>query len=361
MDIREKSLLEAVEHPVFAIEPDATGQPVFAAANACARRIGNWREDEILGLSALEVLPGRPGRVSYEHHRQGLRTGTRQGFDLLSSFGGAQRLVRTTLTPVRDDTGQVRCLIGSWTELGVEGVASGRTEMEEFIALAAHDLRAPMRHVMTIARLMREDDMDAREDRRDLIDMLETLGATTMGLIGEILALAQSRAVPAGPFVDFDLRTLVTDLLAMLDPMGRCRIDCAPVRLCTDRTVLQMVLGNLVDNAIKHAGRADLGISFAVAPDGEGRLSFCVRDNGGGFAAPALLFLRGGPLKTGSGFGLLAVRRLIRARGGTITARNHPAGSAEVSFTLPGRLSGLPVRSEVRRVPPEVVPLRASS
>jgi signal transduction histidine kinase len=68
-----------------------------------------------------------------------------------------------------------------------------------------------------------------------------------------------------------------------------------------------------------------------------------VRDNGVGFADPALALLDGGKLAPGSGFGLFGIRRLIRARGGTILAETPTNGSgAAITFTLPGRFVEAP-------------------
>jgi len=62
-----------------------------------------------------------------------------------------------------------------------------------------------------------------------------------------------------------------------------------------------------------------------------------VRDNGNGFNDVSVLFLDKGKLRSGRGFGLFGVRRLVHARGGVMTASNckHSCG-AEISFELPG-------------------------
>ncbi|MEO0502462.1 MAG: ATP-binding protein, partial [Pseudomonadota bacterium] len=73
---------------------------------------------------------------------------------------------------------------------------------------------------------------------------------------------------------------------------------------------------------------------------GDGRLCIAVTDNGKGFGDAALAFFQDETASSAqSGFGLLGVRRLVRARGGTISvgaARGH--GGARINVELPGHV-----------------------
>ena len=62
-----------------------------------------------------------------------------------------------------------------------------------------------------------------------------------------------------------------------------------------------------------------------------------VADNGAGFGDPALVFAEKTTACSDGGYGLLGVRRLITARGGSLSVSNRENGQgAEVSFSLPG-------------------------
>ena len=64
-----------------------------------------------------------------------------------------------------------------------------------------------------------------------------------------------------------------------------------------------------------------------------------VEDNGEGFADPDQVFSETRRNLSQGGFGMLGIRRLIQARGGTLTASNktHETG-ARISFALPGQV-----------------------
>jgi C4-dicarboxylate-specific signal transduction histidine kinase len=83
------------------------------------------------------------------------------------------------------------------------------------------------------------------------------------------------------------------------------------------------------------AGRRRLVIGAATAGD---RVVLGVHDSGPGFA-PAVLARAFEPFFTtregGLGLGLSLCESLAAGMGGTLAARNHPAGGAELALTLP--------------------------
>ena len=134
-----------------------------------------------------------------------------------------------------------------------------------------------------------------------------------------------------------------------------------------DADKVDQILGNLVENAIRHgAGTvtvvvepveavATRGTSYAdAAPGAPGSLrgaypasgpavAVSVRDEGDGIA-PELVprmfrqFWRA-KRRGGAGLGLFIVKGLVEAHGGTITVQRAPGGGAEFRFTMP---AGLP-------------------
>lgn len=351
----ESDLLDMVEHPVFVLEPDADGVPRYAAFNAYARNVLGRPLDEILGCTAAELYPGRLGEVAYTHHVTAMTSAKPLIYEILLPLDGVQRLLRTTLRPVCDDSGAVVRIIGSSTDIsGGHGLREARTEMatltsemEDFINLAAHDLRTPMRNVSFIAEMLREDFEDLGDGKLDLINTLEDIGKNAMRLISDVLSHAQATSL-ANQTVHFDFAGLVEEISTVLDPMGNCVIRQADGIVEGDRTATQIILRNLMDNAIKHwtlcgtaAAPADqqaLELTIDLAELEDGFFEVTITDNGQGFTDPALLFLDTGQLRVDSGFGLFGVRRLIHARGGTLTVSNRAdTQGAVIAFTLPGR------------------------
>ena len=355
MDRRARDLFELVEHAIFVLEPDDHGVPRYAGFNRYARDILNKSEAEIIGLTAVELYPGRLGKVAFEHHEAALQSGVARSYEILLPLAAGQRRIRTSLVPELDAQGRVIRLIGSSTDISGNqiidemqaGVQTLNSEMEDFISLAAHDLRAPMKNVNTIADMLREDFHDMGDGKLDLIDMLEEVGAKAMKLIEDVLAHAQATST-VQENTQFEFSELLDEVMGLLDPMGLCEASIPQGLVEGDRTATQIILRNLIDNAIKNADKQagkgpnpdppPLSLKLSLR-DIDGFYEVGVQDNGVGFSNSALLFLGGGKLFTDSGFGMLGVRRLIHTRGGTLTATNAADGSgALVAFSLPGKV-----------------------
>ncbi|MFK7945500.1 MAG: ATP-binding protein [Paracoccaceae bacterium] len=351
----DAALLDFIEHPVFVLEAGGDGLPRYMAFNECACRSLNKPVNEILGMTASELYTGRLGQIAFEHHCESLKSGAQRAYDIQLPFADGQRLIRTSLRPVCDSSGNVIRIIGSsqdisgkqiFREMQAE-VETIESEMEEFISLAAHDLRTPINNVTMVAEMLREEFQDLGDGKLELIGILEELGEKAMRLIGDVLAHAQATSVTE-QIVEFEFGPLVQEIMALLDPMSRCIVELENGLIQGDRTATQIIIRNLVDNAIKYSSTqgpdseapADdfqLRLNFGLVTLDNGFFAINVQDNGIGFSDPALMFLDGGKLSTDSGFGLLGIKRLIHARGGTLTVANRTsANGADIAFSLPG-------------------------
>jgi two-component system sensor histidine kinase KdpD len=103
--------------------------------------------------------------------------------------------------------------------------------------------------------------------------------------------------------------------------------------------MLEQVLVNLIENAIKHTAR---GTAIEIDAQAHGdRVVVAVRDHGAGLVPghEAKLFekFERGPhaSRDGIGLGLAICKNIVEAHGGTIDARNAPGGGAEFRVELP--------------------------
>ena len=109
-----------------------------------------------------------------------------------------------------------------------------------------------------------------------------------------------------------------------------------------DPNLLQIALGNLLDNAWKFTGAAaHPRIEFGAAVEG-GETACWIRDNGVGFdmAYAGKLFGAFQRLHTteefpGTGIGLATVKRIISRHGGRVWAEGKTGEGATFHFTLP--------------------------
>ncbi|NVK40579.1 MAG: HAMP domain-containing protein [Oceanospirillaceae bacterium] len=203
----------------------------------------------------------------------------------------------------------------------------------------SHELRAPLARMQAATGLLEqrlgEDD--------SLVTRLNRECARINRLIDEILSLSRLEALEAGS-EPFDIGAQVSELIedvrfqAPQRPL-RSRITKG-LRVEGSRQLLERALGNVLNNALKHTPE-DVAIDVELARDGTQAL-LRVRDAGPGVEAAQLSrlfepFFRSGSGgdSDGYGLGLSIARRAISRLGGSIEARNHPAGGLEILIRLP--------------------------
>jgi PAS domain S-box-containing protein len=219
-------------------------------------------------------------------------------------------------------------------------------ELESFSYSVSHDLRAPLRHVQGfVAMLSREVQGGLSETAQHY---LTTIGAAAgdMGrLIDDLLSFSKmGRTEMHETAVELDelVQRARRDLqLALKDRDVAWTIGPLPV-VQGDPALLQLVLANLLGNAVKYTrarDRAEIQIGCAGAEDD--RVVLFVRDNGAGFDmryAHKLfgVFQRLHRLDEfeGTGIGLANVRRIVTRHGGRTWAEGAVGRGATFYFTL---------------------------
>lgn len=149
--------------------------------------------------------------------------------------------------------------------------------------------------------------------------------------------------------VELDLAWCLEDAVEQLRPLAaakgqRLELYCPdrPLAAWADRDRLIQVVVNLVQNAVKYTPNNGV-ITVCLEPASRASARIVVRDTGPGIPPDCLEKIfdpffrvqqgRSGP--KGLGLGLSIVKTLVELQGGRVAASNHPAGGAEVGFTLP--------------------------
>lgn len=336
--------LDLIETPVFVLELNDQNLPVYAAFNARALRTSGRPLSDYLGHTALEVYPEAYGRMAFARHCEVRDTGVSTSYQLDLPIAGVARSIRTTLHPQFDATGHITHLYGTSIDLTLERRAldaqvqfeTVTKEMEQFVAMAAHDLRTPMRNVASIAALLADDFIDMGDGKVELIESLEKISTKSINLLAEVLDHVEIVSIKDRTTA-FSFPALCHDIWDTLDPNGCHRLVTSTNILRADRTVMQISLRNLIDNALKHGQRDHLKIDVTTQPGMPGMIDVMITDNGAGFSKDDLKLMNGTRFRSESGYGLFAVKRLISARGGQFVARNNPdKEGAVIRFSLPG-------------------------
>jgi len=215
-----------------------------------------------------------------------------------------------------------------------------------FVANASHELRTPLAVVRTEVDVTLAD---PAADEVELRRMAAVIGEATLRaqqLVDGLLMLARTEGGALRAREPVDLACLAATALRIVEPEGRSL--GLRVRACTasapatgDPALLERVVGNLVENAVRHnvhggwvqvcTGRAGQRVMLQVSGSGE----LVAPD-----AVDALFepFHRGGVARTsrdGAGLGLSIVRAVVAAHGGTVHADPVPGGGLTVTVHLP--------------------------
>lgn len=345
MDEELVQLINSIPTPIRIIDIDSLNRPVFGAFNTAALQDVDISLEDIVGRTADEIYPGVVGEMATNCHMAVIRSGRPLMFEIEEDLPDGKHWYRTTLAPVTNEAGKVQrifCTQVDITEVkriqSVESDADRRIrEAEQYIALAAHDLRTPMRNVQMIADFLKDDFEDMGDGKMQMILALEETATQAMSLISDVLAHAQTTTKRIPKVEKFQLEEMCDKIVSVLDPLGQHTVMCNHYSVIADKITVQIAIGNLIDNALKHNDTNGLLLTVSVHQKNTEFIEVRVTDNGKGFGDSAVSFIDSGEIMAGCGFGLVGVRRLVRERGGDLCVDSAGDESgAVVSFTLPG-------------------------
>lgn len=213
-----------------------------------------------------------------------------------------------------------------------------------------HDLRNPVSSIMNSLELIRT----AMADRTisipidQLFGIAQRSGERLYLLIDSILDLAQlEEGATRLAHKAVDVVSIVNEVVEQVRPTAaahdlslECRVASSLPTIWGDRNLLQRVLLNLLDNALKFTppgGKIGVEVN---QPDPETVL-FVVSDTGPGISSEhhqAIFdrFVRAGQTEVrGTGLGLAFCRLAVEAHGGRIWVESAPGQGANFKFTLP--------------------------
>ena len=223
-------------------------------------------------------------------------------------------------------------------------LAAANQELQSFAYSVSHDLRAPLRHIDSYARILEDEMQKNPAAARQSISRIR-LGAQSMGrLVDDLLKLSRVGRVELKPGT-VRLNAIVEEVLAELKPEVanrdvEWRIAELPSAM-VDPGLIKQVFANLISNAIKFTRpRARAVIEIGAEPV-DGATAFFIRDNGVGFDMKGAHKLFGVFQRLhrvedfeGIGVGLHTAQRIVQLHGGKIWANSELDKGATFHFTL---------------------------
>jgi signal transduction histidine kinase len=219
----------------------------------------------------------------------------------------------------------------------------------EFLRLASHELRGPAATLGGYLSLIEDESLGPVPQRlRPVLPMLKAKAAQINLLANEMVEAARledGRVELKRERVDLAEIVLRSVLVAKTTATPRHHIQFDDdigheVWVLGDVMRLEIIIGNLLDNAVKYS--PDGGDITAKLSTSDDIALLRVRDQGVGIAAKDMprLFVRFSRLANldevpGTGLGLYLARELARLHGGEITATSAPGEGSEFVLSLP--------------------------
>jgi PAS domain S-box-containing protein len=351
-----------VDYGIFMLNPAG----VVVSWNTGAERVMGYTSAEILGkhfscfFLPEDVQAGRPAR---ELDIAGAVGSTvEQGWRLRKD--GSRFWADITVSALRDNDGRLIGFAKVNRDLTSRKAAEDQIEhlrdelraqndaltttnadLEAFSRSMAHDLKAPVRHINAYAELLLRDHQSSMPDEAvEHVAHIKKSAGRMANLVNDLLSWftiarreAKTGMVALQPLVnavvgEFAAETISRSVEWRISPLFE--VEC-------DRGLVQIVLQNLIGNALKFSReRAHTIIEIGHVMTGSGRVIF-VRDNGIGFDmqhAGKLFhaFERLHPYSAyeGTGIGLTIVARIVQKHGDRIWVDAAPDQGATFSFTL---------------------------
>lgn len=213
-------------------------------------------------------------------------------------------------------------------------------ELQGFAYTVAHDLRAPLRAIISSARILNEDFSEVLPPQAASELHRQAAAATRLGtLIDDLLKYARLYRAQIDK-TDFSLSDLADDVIEDVrrrTPSEAVRTKVQPgLTACGDPRLVRLVVENLIENAFKFSPDGGL---VEVGASGD---TYFVSDQGVGFDMEFAekIFRPFERLVTekefpGTGIGLANASRIIKRHGGTLTVDASPGKGAKFFFTLP--------------------------
>jgi PAS domain S-box-containing protein len=223
-----------------------------------------------------------------------------------------------------------------------ESLKERNHELDSFVYMVSHDLKAPLRAIANLS-IWIEEDLDSQvvqASQQQFLLLRQRINRMDALIDGLLRYSKVGRQAIENEMVD--VAQLLREIIDSLSPPENFKIEflSALPTLFTKRILLSQVFANLLSNAIKHHGRADGCIAISAEDLGD-RYQFSIADDGPGISAgkdrerifemfQTLGFNNSG---ANTGIGLAVVKKIIEGEGGQIWLDNQQVAGACFCFT----------------------------
>ena len=218
-----------------------------------------------------------------------------------------------------------------------EEVERQQRALRDFLANVSHDLQTPLTSINGFSRALMDRIMTGEDERANAYRIIEDESRRLLRLVEGLVDLSRIEAGAVEVELKrVDLRALAAHVAALFELRAADldvrleHLDEQVPEVLGDWDRLDQVLGNLVDNALRHTPPGGQ-VLLSMRRESETSVGIGVADTGVGIAEEALPHLFDRYFRSdrpgaqgGTGLGLAIARELVRAQGGEIQVSSRP-------------------------------------
>ncbi|MBI5340111.1 MAG: sensor histidine kinase KdpD [Mycolicibacterium rufum] len=238
-----------------------------------------------------------------------------------------------------------------------EAIAQADNLRRSLLSAVSHDLRTPLAAAKAAVSSLRGTDVAfSEEDTAELLATIEESIDQLTALVGNLLDSSRLAAGVVRPelhqvYLEETVQRALLGISRGTTGYGRAelervKVDVGDEVVMADGGLLERVLANLIDNALRYAPDGPVRVSAGRVGD---RVLIAVADEGPGIARgseeqifDAFQRLGDQDNSTGVGLGLSVARGFVQAMGGSISVGDTPGGGLTVEIDLAAPQEGRP-------------------
>jgi PAS domain S-box-containing protein len=349
--------------PYLLVARDLKGRNILV--NKSYRELLKLMDQDIIGKTLYELFPQRNAEFTYEFEKKVISTGLIMEIEEQLALDDGTHIFVSVLFPLRNDLGNIFAIgkiskditerkeevekikiLNEELEINLKNLKIVNDELSSFSYSAAHDLRAPLRHINGFIKLLRKnagDKLDEKEQR--YLDIINN-STNTMGiLLDELLAFSRLGTSPAYK-VKVNVNNIVNEVIENIKTeLEKDNITWKVADLPdtnAEPVLIKQALTHLIGNSVKFSSNVKKAKIEIGSKSEDSQIIYFIRDNGAGFDMKYTdkLFgifqrLHSPDEFSGIGIGLAKVKKIIEKHGGEIWAEGKINKGATFYFTLP--------------------------
>jgi signal transduction histidine kinase len=264
--------------------------------------------------------------------------------DLANAFNQMARYLRTTTTSIDNLNREIaeRKRAEQRQAQLLEKLEKTNIELNDFLHLASHDMKTPLRGIATLANWISDDYTDKFDNNgKEKINLLITRVDRMYNMIRGILRYSSLISIEEEKIV-LDLNEILMEVIHMIAPPENITITIEnklPVIKCEKTPIIQL-FKNLISNAVSNMDKPQGLIKIGCKEEND-FWKFSVADNGPGIEEKYFekVFQLFKTLSTfdesqSTGIGLSLVKKIVEMHGGKVWIESQPGLGSTFCFTL---------------------------